>query len=82
MKRQILAPLIGLLLIGCGQPTAQPSPTASPRHTPTPTPSPTPAPPPAPLPPPPSLPPAGGIHLVAGFSAYVYGQGLGTITAM
>ena len=34
------------------------------------------------LPPPPNLPPAAGIHLPAGFSAYVYGRGLGTITAM
>ena len=82
MKRPTLALLIGLLLVACGQPTAQPSPTASPLHTPTPTPSPTPAAPPAPLSPPPSLPPAGGIHLAAGFSGYVYAQGLGTITAM
>jgi len=87
VKRQTLALLIGLLLIGlllvaCGQPTAQPSPAVSPRHTPTPAASSKPATTPAPLPPAPGLPPAGGIHLVAGFSAYVYAQGLGTITAM
>jgi glucose/arabinose dehydrogenase len=82
VKRQLVALVIGLLLMACGQPTAQPVASATPRHTPTPTPSPTPAPTPTPLPPPPKLPPAGGLHLVAGFSAYVYAQGLGPITAM
>src|SRR5207253_2718031 len=82
LNRRAPALLIGVLLVACGQPTAQPAPTASPRHTPTASPSPTPAPTPTPLPPPPNLPPAGGIHLVAGFSGYVYAQGLGPITAM
>jgi len=82
LNRRAPALLIGLLLVACGQPAAQPAPTLSPRHTPTASPSPTPAPTPTPLPPPPNLPPAGGIHLVAGFSGYVYAQGLGPITAM
>jgi glucose/arabinose dehydrogenase len=80
VTRPTVAALIALLLVGCGHPTAKVTPTASPRHTPTP--SPTPVPTPTPLPPPPNLAPAGGIGLPAGFSAYVYARGLGTITAM
>ena len=75
-----MAAVVALLLVGCGQPTARTTPTASPRHTPTP--SPTPVPTPTPLPPPPNLAAAGGIGLPAGFSAYVYARGLGTVTAM
>jgi glucose/arabinose dehydrogenase len=76
----MLAALLALLLVACGQPTAQSTPTASPRHTPTPTATPVPT--PTPLPPPPNLPAAGGIRVPAGFSAYVYARGLGTVTAM
>jgi glucose/arabinose dehydrogenase len=75
-----VAALIVLFLVGCGQPTAKTTPTASPRHTPTP--SPTPVPTPTPLPPPPNLPGAGGINVVAGFSAYTYARGAGTTAAM
>ena len=78
MKRSTLAALVALVLVGCGQPTAQSTPTASPRRTPTPTPVPT----PTPLPAPPNLPAAGGIRLPAGFSAYTYTRGVGTATAM
>lgn len=79
-----MAALVALVLVGCGQPTAQASPTAPPHHTPTPTPkpSPTPIPTPTPLPPPPNLPRAGGIGVTIGFSAFVYARGLGTTTAM
>jgi len=80
VKRSTVAAALALLLVGCGQPTAHTTPTASPRHTPTP--SPTPVPTPTPLPPPPNLAAAGGIGLPAGFSAYVYARGLGTVTAM
>jgi glucose/arabinose dehydrogenase len=76
----VSAALIALLLAGCGQPTAKTTPTASPRQTPTP--SPTPVPTPTPLPPPPNLAPAGGINVVAGFSAYTYARGAGATTAM
>ncbi|HVS06998.1 MAG TPA: PQQ-dependent sugar dehydrogenase [Candidatus Dormibacteraeota bacterium] len=82
MKRSTVAALIGLLLVGCGQPTAKATPTGSPRHTPTPTPSPTPVPTPTPLPPPPNLAPAGGFGAPPGFSAYVYARGLGATTSM
>jgi glucose/arabinose dehydrogenase len=78
VRRPGLAALVALILVGCGQPTAQPTPTASARHTPSPTPVPT----PTPLPPPPNLPAAGGISLTPGFSAYVYARGVGTATAM
>jgi len=78
VKRSTLAALVALVLVGCGQPTAQSTPTASPRRTPTPTPVPT----PTPLPAPPNLPAAGGIRLPAGFSAYTYTRGVGTATAM
>ena len=74
--------LLALLVIGCGQPTAHATPTPSPSHSSTPTPSPTPVPTPTPLPPPPNLAAAGGIGVPAGFSAYVYARGLGTVTAM
>jgi glucose/arabinose dehydrogenase len=80
VTRPTLAAMVALVLVGCGQPTAQSTPTASPRHTPTP--SPTPVPTPTPLPPPPTLPGAAGIRVPAGFSAYVYTRGLGTATAM
>ena len=77
MKRlRVSATLIALVLAGCGQPTAKTAPTASPRQTPRPVPTPT------PLPPPPSLPAAGGINVVAGFSAYTYARGAGATTAM
>ena len=78
MKRSTLAALVALVLVGCGQPTAQSTPTASSPRTPTPTPVPT----PTPLPAPPNLPAAGGIRLPAGFSAYTYTRGVGTATAM
>ena len=71
----MIAGLLGLLLIGCGQPTARATPTPSARHTPTPSPAPTPT-------PPPNLPAAPGIGAPSGFSAYVYARGLGTTTAM
>ena len=73
---------MALTLVACGQTTAQTGVTASPRHTPTATPSPTPPPTPTPLPPPPNLAGAGGINVVAGFSAYVYARGAGTTSAM
>jgi len=82
VSRVTVATLLGVVLIACGQPTAQPTPTATPTPRHTPTPSPTPPATTAALPPPPNLAPAAGIHLPAGFSAYVYGRGLGTITAM
>ncbi|HXO59024.1 MAG TPA: hypothetical protein VN834_04415, partial [Candidatus Acidoferrum sp.] len=75
MRRRALTTLMALTLVACGQTTAQTGVTASPRHTPTATPSPTPPPTPTPLPPPPNLPGAGGINVVAGFSAYVYARG-------
>jgi glucose/arabinose dehydrogenase len=78
MSRQTLAVLVALVLVACGHPTAQPA--ISPRHTPSA--SPTPAATPTPLPPPPNLPAAGGISVIAGFSAYVFARGLGTTTAM
>jgi glucose/arabinose dehydrogenase len=80
VKRSTVATIVTLLLVGCGQPTAHATPTASPRHTPTP--SPTPVPTPTPLPPPPNLAAAPGIGVPAGFSAYVYARGVGTVTAM
>ena len=73
---------MALTLVACGQTTAQTGVTASPRLTPTATPSPTPPPTPTPLPPPPNLAGAGGINVVAGFSAYVYARGAGTTSAM
>src|SRR2546429_3282989 len=79
LNRRAPALLIGLLLVACGQPTAQPAPTASPRHTPTASPSPTPPPTPTPLPPPPHLPPAGGTSPVGGVSGARAAQGLGPI---
>lgn len=82
MSRQALSALLGLLVVGCGQPTGTVTPSVSPRHTATPTPVATPVPTPTPLPPPPNLPGAGGIGVPAGFSAYVYARGLGTTTAM
>jgi glucose/arabinose dehydrogenase len=82
LTRRALAILAALTLVACGQPIAKSAATASPRHTPTATPSPTPLPTPTPLPPPPNLPGAGGINVVAGFSAYVYARGAGTTTAM
>lgn len=84
MRRPALALLLGLLVVGCGQPTRTPGPSLSPRPTATPTPTPTatPVPTPTPLPAPPNLPAAAGISVPAGFSAYVYARGLGTTTAM
>ena len=82
MTRATAATLLGVVLIACGQPTAQPAPTATARHSATPSPTPTPAATPTPLPPPPHLAPAAGIHLPGGFSAYIYARGLGTITAL
>ena len=82
MSRRALVTLVALTLVGCGQPTATTGPTASPHHTPTATPKPTPPPTPTPLPPPPNLPAAGGINVVAGFSAYSYARGAGTTTSM
>ena len=82
MRRSGCAVLLGLLVIGCGQPTSGVAPSLSPRLTATPTPTPTPPPTPTPLPPPPNLPAAAGIGVPSGFSAYVYARGLGTTTAM
>jgi len=82
LSRRALVTLVALTLVGCGQPTATTGPTASPHHTPTATPKPTPPPTPTPLPPPPNLPGAGGINVVAGFSAYSYARRAGTTTSM
>jgi glucose/arabinose dehydrogenase len=80
VSRKTLTAVVALILVGCGQSTAQSTPTASARHTATP--SPTAAPTPTPLPPPPNLTPNGGIAVPAGFTAYIYAQGLGATTAM
>jgi glucose/arabinose dehydrogenase len=82
VRRRALTALLALTLVACGQPTARSGATASPRETPTATAPPTPSPTPTPLPPPPNLPTAGGINVVAGFSAFVYARGAGTTTAM
>jgi len=80
VRHPTLAGLIVLFLVGCGQPTANPTATASPSHTATP--SPTPVATATPLPAPPNLAPAGGFGAAPGFSAYVYARGAGATTAM
>jgi glucose/arabinose dehydrogenase len=83
VRRRALIALAALSLVACAQPAAGSGPTASPsRHSPTATPTATPPPTLTPLPPPPNLPAAGGINVVAGFSAFVYARGSGTTTAM
>ena len=84
MTRPVVLVLLGLFLVACGHPTptARATAKASATPTPSPTPTPTPVPTPTPLPPPPALPAASGIGVAAGFSAYVYARGAGTVTSM
>ena len=84
MRRAAIAIALGLLLVGCGHPTAKPVTSLSPKATATPsaTPSPTATPTPTPLPTPPTLPKAGWIKVPGGFTAYLYARDLGTTTAM
>src|SRR5919201_2893272 len=84
MRRAAISIALGLLVVGCGHPTAQPVTSLYPRATATPsaTPSPTPVPTPTPLASPPNLPKAGWIKVPGGFTAYLYARNLGTTTAM
>jgi len=82
LRRSTIVTLGAVILVSCGQAAAQPTPTATATPRLTPTPSPTPVTTPTPLPPPPNLTRNGGISVPAGFTAYIYAQGLGTTTAM